>query len=85
MDEPILHVPLPESLHSFVNALAAEEGYADAGAYVRQMIRVLQRQKMHDEIAVLALEGIESGPATPLTVADWAEVKRLAGLKPAAP
>lgn len=84
MEEPILRVPLPLALYSFVNALAAKEGYADAGAYVRELLGALQRQKMHVEIADLAREGIESGPATPLTSEDWAEIRRLGRLKAAA-
>lgn len=79
MEEPILQVTLPVELHLFVNALAAEEGYADAGAYVREMLASIQEHRDRERLEDLIEAGLDSGEGIPVNEEFWSRLdERLA-------
>ncbi len=51
-------------------------GYETASEYVRQLLREEQRRQAQRKLEDLLVEGIESGPATPMTRKGWDEVRQ---------
>jgi antitoxin ParD1/3/4 len=71
-----LNVSLPEAMKEFVEEQAAKGGYETASEYVRALIREAQIRAAKADLDAKLLEGLESGPATPMSKADWDELKR---------
>jgi antitoxin ParD1/3/4 len=71
-----LNVSLPEAMKEFVEEQAAKGGYETASEYVRALIREAQIRAAKEDLDAKLLEGLESGPATPLSKAEWDELKR---------
>ena len=71
-----LTVPLPDELDDFVNRRIREEAYADAGEYVRALIRADRRRAVDEKLERLVEEALESGPPEPMTDADWTATHR---------
>lgn len=71
-----LHILLPAPLSIFVEERIRAEGYADVNEYFRALILAEQRRKAQEKLEGLLVEGLNSGPAEPLTKADFEEVKR---------
>jgi antitoxin ParD1/3/4 len=71
-----LNVSLPEAMKEFVEEQAAKGGYETASEYVRALIREAQIRAAKEDLDAKLLEGLESGPATPMSKADWDELKR---------
>ena len=58
-----LTVSLPEELDEFVSRRVREEAYADAGEYLRALIRADRRRAVEEKIEQLVEEALGSGPA----------------------
>lgn len=71
-----MNLSLPDELNSFVEAQSAQEGHASAEDYVRSLIREAQKRQARQELEARLREAIETGPATPLTRADWDDLER---------
>ncbi len=71
-----LQITLPESLKSFIEDQAAREGYSSINEYVEAVLLEAQRRQARQELEAKLLEGIDSGPATPMTREDWNDLKR---------
>ena len=71
-----MNISIPEDMKAFVEAQMAKEGFASASEYLRSLIREAQRQRAKQELEAKLLEGLESGPAVPMTKADWKALKR---------
>ena len=71
-----LTVSLPEDLDQFVSRRVREEAYADAGEYLRALIRADRRRAVEEKVERLVEEALESGPPEPMTDADWAAMHR---------
>jgi prevent-host-death family protein len=59
----------------FVRAQAAK-GAIDPGEEVQGVLKDDERREAEAELEALLLEGLHSGPATPLSAEDWAAVDR---------
>jgi antitoxin ParD1/3/4 len=68
-------IDLPESLKVFVEERAARDGYDSPDAFIRSLIREAQKGAGEDEVEAKLLEALESGPATPMTRADWDTIR----------
>ena len=66
-----LTVSLPEELDEFVSRRVREEAYADAGEYLRALIRADRRRAVEEKIEQLVEEALESGPPETMSDADW--------------
>ena len=53
-------------------------GYGTASEFVREVIREAQKNKARQELEAKLLAGINSGPATEMTKADWDRLKERA-------
>ena len=74
-----LTIDLPDTLSEFVAAQVSEGGYESASEFVQAVLRDREEQEkqaarewLHAELR----KGIESGPATEWTEADWEEIER---------
>jgi putative addiction module CopG family antidote len=71
-----LTISLPDELDDFVSRRIREDAYADAGEYVRALIRADRRRAVEEKLEQLVEEALESGPPEPMTDADWAAMHR---------
>lgn len=72
-----MNISLPDSMKEFVEEQAAKQGFGTVSEYVRAVIREIQaRQTERERIDALLIEGLDSGPATPLTAEDWEHIRR---------
>lgn len=62
-----LNISLPEALKEFVHERVAEKTYSNPSDYVRALIREDQKRRAEEKLEQLLLEGLESGPAQPVT------------------
>jgi len=70
-----LTVTLPADMKEFVEGEARAAGFATADEYVRAVLRNEQQRKAREKIDGLLLEGVHSGPASPMTPQDWDEIR----------
>ncbi len=70
-----LHVSLPKGQRDFVEGEAARTGCTTASEYVRGLIRDAQRARAEEMLEQELLEGLNSGPATAMTKADWVQLR----------
>jgi len=61
-----MNVSLTEPLKQFVDEEVREGGFSSTSDYVRDLIRQRQRRKAEETLRNLLLEGLNSGPATPM-------------------
>jgi putative addiction module CopG family antidote len=66
-----LTLSLPDELEEFVGRRVREEPYADAGEYLRALIRADRRRAVEEKLERLVEEALESGPPEALSDADW--------------
>lgn len=71
-----LTISLSDSQKEFVEAQAVAGGFASASAYIAKLVEQAEIKKERDRINALLLEGLNSGPATPMTKQDWEDIRR---------
>ena len=71
-----MNISLPDEMKSFIETQAAAKGFGTVSEYVRSLIRqVQQRAAQRERVDALLLEGLDSGPSTPLVDADWEAIR----------
>ena len=85
MTNTTMNVSLPETLKEYVRDRVAEGIYSNPSDYVRALIRTDMKRLSQEHLESMLLDGINSGPATEMTRADWdgimANAKRRLGEK----
>ena len=72
-----MSISLPDDMKAFVEDQAQKNGFGTASEYVSAIIRdVQERQAERDRLDSLLIEGLDSGPATPLTKKDWEHIRQ---------
>jgi antitoxin ParD1/3/4 len=71
-----MNVSLPDDLKVFVDEQVATGGYGTTSEYIRELIREARKHAARQRLEALLLEGLNSGPATPMTDEWWAERRR---------
>ncbi len=71
-----MNISLPDDLKAFVDDQVTVGGYGTTSEYIRALIRDARKEAARQRIDTLLLEGLNSGPATPMTDEWWAERKR---------
>ena len=66
-----MNVSLPETLKAYVKDRVAEGTYSNPSDYIRALIRTDMKRHSQKNLESMLLEGINSGPATEMTRADW--------------
>lgn len=74
---PTMNISLPDSLKSFIEERVSHGGYSTVSEYFRELVRQDQKRRDEEKLEGLLLEGLNSGPAKPLTKADLNEVRRV--------
>jgi antitoxin ParD1/3/4 len=77
-----MNVSLPVGLRTELKKKLERKAYSNASEYVRELIRKDLQREAIEQVDALLLEGLHSGPATPMTERDWQELRTLAGRKP---
>ena len=70
-----MNVSLPEPLKAYVHERVAEGSYSNPSDFVRALIREDRKRHAEEKLEALLLEGINSGPAEPMTEQDWADIR----------
>jgi antitoxin ParD1/3/4 len=71
-----MNISLPDPMREFVEQCVTEGGYSTVSEYFRELVRADQKRKAEERLEQLLLEGLNSGPSTPLTKQDIEAVKR---------
>jgi len=66
-----LNVSLPDSLRQFVEQQVEEGGFSTTSEYVRHLIRQARETTSSSRLEHLLLEGLQSGPAEPMSRSEW--------------
>ena len=66
-----MNVSLTGKLKDHVQERVADGSYTSVSDYVRDLIRVDMKRKSQEHLESMLLDGINSGPATEMTRADW--------------
>ena len=75
-----MNITVPEAMKAFVHEQAAKGGFGNVSEYMRAVIRDLQeREDYRAEIREKLLDAVRSGPSSPLTQADWDEMRQELG------
>jgi antitoxin ParD1/3/4 len=69
---------LPESMRDYVDARVRSGEYGNTSEYLRDLIRRDQHEQAARRLRELISEGLESGPATPLSKRRLAELREQA-------
>ena len=74
-------VPLPEGREQFVRSLVRDGHYASEAEVIDEALRLLEQRDRESaaerlRIESLLLEGLDSGPPTPMTSSDWDDIER---------
>jgi antitoxin ParD1/3/4 len=71
-----MNISLPDDLKAFVDEQVSSGGYGTTSEYVRALIRDARKEAARQRLEAMLLEGLSSGPATPMTDEWWAERRR---------
>jgi antitoxin ParD1/3/4 len=71
-----VQVSLPEPLKQFIDRLVAEGTFKDSSDYLRTLIDRDRQAREKTRIEALLIEGLDSGPSSPMTPDDWEEIER---------
>jgi Arc/MetJ-type ribon-helix-helix transcriptional regulator len=72
---PTLTITLPKSLQAFVDEQVASGSHADAGAFITSVLKAERKRRIEAWLVGLVQEAEASGPASPMTKADWDRLK----------
>ena len=71
-----MNISLPNPMKEFVEAEVTQGGYSTASEYFRDLLREAQKRKAQEKLEALLLEGLDSGPSTPMTAQDWQDIRQ---------
>lgn len=69
---------IPEPIVAYIDNRVVTGGYGNRSEYIRDLVRNDQREQAKARLRELVAEGLASGPATPMTSADWADMESVA-------
>ena len=70
-----MNVSLPEELKRYVEQ-QTHIGYSTPSEYVRELIREDQKRRTREQVDLLLLQGLQSGPPIPVTPEFWSNLKK---------
>jgi antitoxin ParD1/3/4 len=72
-----MNISLPDEMKAFVEVQASQKGFGTISEYIRAIIREVQNESVEGEkLDAILLEGLNSGPASPLVKSDWERIRR---------
>lgn len=66
-----MNIALPDSLKQYVQKRVSEGGYSSVSEYIRELIRIDQKEVAREKIEAEVIKGLQSGESTPMTREDW--------------
>jgi len=63
-------------MKTWVEEQVAEGGYGTVSEFFRQLLREQQQRQLRGHVEANLIDALESGEATPMTRADWADIRR---------
>ena len=66
-----MNISLPDVMKAFVDEQVRSGGFGTVSEYVRDLVRRDRKERAQDRLAVLLLEGLESGPGEPVSPEFW--------------
>lgn len=70
-----MNIAIPKQLKSFVQGEVRRRGYSSVSEYVRDLIRGDQERQAIAALESDILQGLDSGPSTPMTKKDWQDIR----------
>ncbi len=77
-----MNISLPAALRAQLEKKLVRHAYSSASEYVRELVRRDLQREAIEKVDALLLEGLNSGPATPMTKSDWQDLRRIASRPP---
>jgi antitoxin ParD1/3/4 len=74
--ENTLHIVLPRPIQEWVEAQVRAGGYSTVSDYLCEVLEAEHRRAQRALIDEALQEGLDSGPATPMTAADWNTIRQ---------
>lgn len=71
-----MNITLSPEINEFVQNEVNRGGYNDTSDYIRTLILEDQHRKEKEQLEILLIDGINSGPATEMTKEDWNQLKQ---------
>lgn len=70
-----MNISLPDTLKEFVNKRVETDAHGTPSSYIRNLIIKDKREAALEHLESLLVEGLNSGPATPMTPSDFDDVR----------
>lgn len=77
-----MNISLPAALRAQLEKKLTRHAYSSASEYVRELVRRDLQREAIEKVDALLIEGLNSGPATPMTEGDWQDLRRIASRPP---
>lgn len=79
-----INVSLPTPMRYYLESRVKMDGFGSISDLIRALIREDQKRQAQEELERRLLASLDSGEATPMTSADWDEIKTAVKTKIAA-
>lgn len=76
MENTTVNISMPKSMKNDVDEIVEAEGYGNTSEFFRDLVRGRLSERNQRRLEELILEGINSGPATPLTKSDFDDIRK---------
>jgi antitoxin ParD1/3/4 len=76
MDTTPITISLPESLREFVDVQIASGRSIDRSEFIQLLLKEEQMRLAREKVEAMLEKGLDSGPATPMTAADWDNLRQ---------
>ena len=73
---PTMNISLPDHLKEYVDEQVASGKYTSASEFVRELVRIDQKNRVRERIEMQVLEGLQSGEGVEMTPRMWEELHR---------
>jgi antitoxin ParD1/3/4 len=73
-----ISLAIPEPIVEYIDSRVSTGGYGNRSEYIRELVRLDQREQTKLRLRALLEDGLASGPATPDTQEDWDELEGIA-------
>jgi len=71
-----INIALPNSLKAYVHQRVEQGGYSSASEYIRELIRLDQRESAQALLEAELIKGLASGPPRRMAAEDWSKIRR---------
>ena len=73
-----ISIAIPEPIVEYIDHRVATGGYGNRSEYIRDLVRMDQREQAKRRLRELVTEGLASSSATPMSATDWTDMESVA-------